>query len=271
MAAQTPSKGMSSRLLTMKFMQRAAATSSPASNPPTPNTDESSSKRRKVAHSRSGNLDVDSLVDQRAIQAAIDEGERKREEALVKHATELGDARWVLNVQEDMPGSANPVQKPLQVVQVGYAQIDSPDTSADYRAAEASDSDSDDSSSNNSDSFDASSSADEQGHRHRTPAMKQGNSLPKNGYSSKRSAELAKAKELAEKRRKKDVKLNTANPHSLTGGLSSISSGGGLTSLSLGGRSVMQPKSVASSSKCHNCGEPGHFASSCKKPKQRYR
>lgn len=70
-------------------------------------------------------------MDQQAIQAAIDEGERKREEALVKHAAELGDARWVLNVP-NTSSSGTTLQKPLQVVQIGYAQIDSPDSSEDH-------------------------------------------------------------------------------------------------------------------------------------------
>lgn len=72
------------------------------------------------------------MVDQQAIQAAIDEGERKREEALVKHAAELGDARWVLDVHSDMVNAGTMVQKPLNVVQVGFAQIDYPDTLEDH-------------------------------------------------------------------------------------------------------------------------------------------
>jgi hypothetical protein len=133
MATETPPpKGMSSRLLTMKFMQRAAATSSPASAPSTPQTDEQSSKRRKVSHTSSEKVDVESLVDRQAIQAAIEDGERKREEALVKHAAELGDARWVLNVNGSRPESGTQAQKPLNVVQVGFAQIDYPSTSVDY-------------------------------------------------------------------------------------------------------------------------------------------
>lgn len=134
MAAQTTPKGMSSRLLTMKFMQRAAAStpSSPASNAGTPKSEESSSKRRKISHGPSATEDVDSLVDRQAIQAALDEGERKREEALIKHAAELGDARWVLDVHADKASSGAQAQRPLQVVQVGFAQIDSPNVSGDY-------------------------------------------------------------------------------------------------------------------------------------------
>lgn len=126
MAAPTPPKSMSSRLLTMKFMQRAAA-SAPA--PASPSTEDQSSKRRKLSHGTSADASVDSLVDQQAIQAAIDEGERKREEALVKNAADSGDARWVLDVPYNVPGLGGHAQTPLNVVQVGYAQIDSVDAS----------------------------------------------------------------------------------------------------------------------------------------------
>lgn len=108
----------------MKFMQRAAASSSPVSNASTPTADESSSKRRKISHTRAVKDELDYTVDRQAIQAAIDEDERKREDALVKRAAELGDARWVLNVQNTSTSGAE-IRKPLQVVQVGYAQIDS--------------------------------------------------------------------------------------------------------------------------------------------------
>lgn len=113
----------------MKFMQRAAVSSSPASTPSTPASDDSS-KRRKISHKRPDNDEVEIQVDRKAIQAAIDEDERKREDALVRRAEELGDARWVLNVPNQSSSGAA-AQKPLQVVQVGYAQIDSPDASDD--------------------------------------------------------------------------------------------------------------------------------------------
>lgn len=126
MATPTPPKSMSSRLLTMKFMQRAAAS---APTPTSPSNEDQSSKRRKVSHGTSADIGVDSLVDQQAIQAAIDEGEKKREEALVKHAADSGDARWVLDVPPNVPGLGGNAQTPLNVVQVGYAQIDSVDAS----------------------------------------------------------------------------------------------------------------------------------------------
>ncbi len=142
MATPTPPKTMSSRLLTMKFMQRAAA--SPASSPTTPTPDEQPAKRRKVSRvipKSSTQRDFsDSLaqihIDQAAVQAAIAEEERKRQEALVKHAAELGDARWVLDVP-DKDAASNRKIKTLNVVQVGFAQIDSQIDSSDAAGFDA--------------------------------------------------------------------------------------------------------------------------------------
>lgn len=124
MATPTP-RSMSSRLLTMKFMQRAAA--SPASSPTTPDTDEQASKRRKVTHKPASRENKDPVVqiNQAEVQAAIAEEERKRQEALVQHAAELGDARWVLDIPDKTAGPGREIQTPMNVVQVGFAQIDS--------------------------------------------------------------------------------------------------------------------------------------------------
>ncbi|KAK7749359.1 hypothetical protein SLS62_008211 [Diatrype stigma] len=122
---------MSSRLLTMKFMQRAAV-SSTASSPSTPQSDEKSSKRRKLSHSPSTPHNIDALVDQAAVKKALAEEERKREEALVRLAAESGDARWVLNSQKTGATRSSQVQTPLNVVQVGFAQIDSSDNADDH-------------------------------------------------------------------------------------------------------------------------------------------
>ncbi|KAI1769966.1 hypothetical protein F4818DRAFT_434411 [Hypoxylon cercidicola] len=130
MATPTPPKSMSSRLLTMKFMQRAAAS---PSSPTTPDTDDQSSKRRKVAHKPASRENKISLpeINQAAVQAAIAEEERKRQEALVQRAAELGDARWVLDIPDKTAGPGHNFQAPLNVVQVGFAQIDSQIESSD--------------------------------------------------------------------------------------------------------------------------------------------
>ena len=110
----------------MKFMQRAAATST-ASSPTTPQSEEKSSKRRKISHSPAIQQTIDALVDEAAVKKAIADEERKREEALARNAAESGDARWVLNTEQTGATRNNKVQTPFNVVQVGFAQIDSPD------------------------------------------------------------------------------------------------------------------------------------------------
>ncbi|KAI0010149.1 hypothetical protein F4779DRAFT_578934 [Xylariaceae sp. FL0662B] len=136
MATPTSQKTMSSRLLGMKFMQRVAASPSPSPSPTTPKADERSSKRRKLSRENSDSL---VQVDQAAVQAAIAEEERKRHEAVAKRAAELGDSRWVLDVPETAKASGHQVQTPLNVIQVGFAQIDAPDAAGlDVESTDAS-------------------------------------------------------------------------------------------------------------------------------------
>lgn len=80
-----------------------------------------------MAHKPAKRDDADSLaqIDQAVVQAAIAEEERKRQEALLQHAAELGDARWVLDIPDEFTGSGHTIQTPLNVVRVGFAQIDS--------------------------------------------------------------------------------------------------------------------------------------------------
>ncbi|RDW65429.1 hypothetical protein BP5796_10121 [Coleophoma crateriformis] len=121
-STSTPTSGgksMSSRLLTMKFMQRAAA-SSPTS-PSTPG--EPSSKRRKVADDSPSRFNVEALADQRAIQAAVADEEAKRQAALERQAAEAGDTRWVLNFGDGRDSRA-PTTPALRIVQTGFANLD---------------------------------------------------------------------------------------------------------------------------------------------------
>ncbi|KAI0434068.1 hypothetical protein F5Y09DRAFT_4810 [Xylaria sp. FL1042] len=278
MASPGTPKTMSSRLLTMKFMQRAAA-ASPPSTPSTPTSNDQSNKRRKVAHNTTPHQDVDTLVNQAAIQAAIAEEEKKVESALLKRAEELGDARWVLNVPEQAKGHT--AQAPLNVVRVGFAQIDSSDSvqnETDTARAlhesvpalrrynmdkkktshkpQNSSSDSSLSSESDSDSDSDDSSSEETSGRQSfgsNPQIKAtAQSMSRPTPRSKKSVEQLKAMQFAEKRRKKEVKLN--NPK---GAITSISSGGG--------PSPRQPVSLT----CYRCGQPGHRAVDCKKPRSR--
>jgi hypothetical protein len=111
---------MSSKLLTMKFMQRAAA-SSPISIP-TP--DLPSPKNQRDGNTSPANLDIESLADQRAIQAALAAEEGKRQIALDRLAADAGDTHWVLNFKQDIKTSHIQNKATLLVVETGFAVID---------------------------------------------------------------------------------------------------------------------------------------------------
>jgi hypothetical protein len=110
---------MSSRLLTMKFMQRAAAVPSPSA----PNPDQHSPKRQKTGGSSPSGFDVELLADNRAIQDALADEEAKRQSALERQAAEAGDTRWVLRF-EDEKSTSDPSTVTLRVVQTGFSAID---------------------------------------------------------------------------------------------------------------------------------------------------
>jgi hypothetical protein len=127
-------KAMSSRLLTMKFMQRAAA--SPTS-PSTP--DEPSAKRQKTdakaADSPLSAFDVSSLADARAVEQALAAEEARRQIALNRQAAEAGDTRWVINFEgagnargnreNGLGEEGEEDKKPaLRIMQAGFAAID---------------------------------------------------------------------------------------------------------------------------------------------------
>ncbi|PYI01141.1 hypothetical protein BO78DRAFT_25364 [Aspergillus sclerotiicarbonarius CBS 121057] len=94
-----PDKTMSSRLLTMKFMQRAAATNA-AREASQPTTDDSKvstpPKRQRLS---TGPIDSPGTPqsDLDAISAALAEEEEKRREALARQAQDSGDTEWVLD------------------------------------------------------------------------------------------------------------------------------------------------------------------------------
>ncbi|KAL2201081.1 hypothetical protein P885DRAFT_65373 [Corynascus similis CBS 632.67] len=129
MAKQQTPKTMSSRLMTMKFMQRGAAAAAAAggtpdtSSPATPTSDDGSAKRRKTFHTPSATSSpATPLFDQQAIRAAVEEEERKKQAAIEKRAAELGDSHWVLEGVASLPPRAS--RPLLNVVEVGFAQID---------------------------------------------------------------------------------------------------------------------------------------------------
>lgn len=112
---------MSSKLLTMKFMQRAAA-SSPISTPSTP--DQPSPKRQRIRDSSPSTLDGVSIADQRAVQAALAAEEAKRQVALDRQAADAGDTRWVLSFKPDTEAPLIQGKRAIHVLETGFAAID---------------------------------------------------------------------------------------------------------------------------------------------------
>ncbi|PLB52131.1 hypothetical protein P170DRAFT_472040 [Aspergillus steynii IBT 23096] len=87
-----PEKSMSSRLLTMKFMQRAAA--SAAVNESQSPADTPSPKRHRAEQEAASPATQSDLE---AISAALAEEERQRKEAVSRKAAEAGESEWVLD------------------------------------------------------------------------------------------------------------------------------------------------------------------------------
>lgn len=106
----------------MKFMQRAAAS---ASSNGSPDSDVPSSKKRKLDHSPAPGR-IDPNIDQALIQAALDDQEATRQAALAKHSA--ADTHWTLKTKFDTSQSK---KHPLNIVYVGYGEIDSPNDSGD--------------------------------------------------------------------------------------------------------------------------------------------
>ncbi|KAM0297448.1 hypothetical protein ACHAPM_009574 [Fusarium culmorum] len=255
MAPETP-RAVSSRLLTMKFMQRAVASenSSPAS-------ETHSSKKRKTDHSSpAGRLDLN--IDQATIQAALDAQETKRQEALEKHVG--ADTRWVLNNAFAGSKATSQAKTPMNVVYVGYGDFDTSNDSGDNEDAltvgrtstnsfkkasnqkqepqktSAADEDSEDENSDDADT-------PPQGLK-RKPST-DSPSRSRSRSQSRPSHENSKAKEFRDKRKKKEVKLS--RPTMISGG--GISSGGGNKLSSAGGKPMT----------CYKCHQSGHKAVDC--------
>lgn len=129
MAPETP-KGVSARLLTMKFMQRAAAS---ASSTGSPESEGPSAKKRKLGDSAAdGRFNVN--IDQASIKAALEQQEATRQAALRAHTTE--DTQWVLNTSWSRSGEAKPAKEPLKIIYVGYGDTDAAnDSENDYDEA----------------------------------------------------------------------------------------------------------------------------------------
>ncbi|UNI14417.1 hypothetical protein JDV02_001047 [Purpureocillium takamizusanense] len=264
MAPETP-KGVSSRLLTMKFMQRAAASASSAGSP---DSEAPSSKKRKLEHSPAQGC-INLNIDQALIQAALDQEEATRQTALERHSTT--DTHWVLDNQWSKAKPTRTASNPLNVVYVGYGDFDSANESGDNedvadkgrtstkppppttkKGATSQGKDGDESDSDEESSNEHSSSDDEGPRRKRRKGTSGDNTPPSRDRSrsqsrSRHNAEGIKAKEFRDKRKKKEVRINQ------------------LTSISGGGGTMSSNRSM----KCYTCQQVGHKASDCPQRPQR--
>ncbi|MCJ1438927.1 hypothetical protein MMC27_008317 [Xylographa pallens] len=269
-----PPKTMSSRLMTMKFMQRAAASSA---SPTTP--DHPSAKRQKRNDSSPATPSSDVL----AIQAALAAEEAKRAEALERQQVEAGETKWVLSFQKEERAGE---EEALRVDKVGYERIDALQGHEDepWRPAMVgrrsfgrfnkalekrqnpdAQSSSSNESSNGDANVDSNGNNDEDGNSddsNNDPAglrdlIRESKSEAAEHVKAERKAQRrekkAEAKMLADRRKSKEIKLNK---------LSSISGGGG------GGRPA--GGGGFANKECYVCGKKGHGKKDCpeRKPKR---
>ncbi|KAJ5563091.1 hypothetical protein N7461_001852 [Penicillium sp. DV-2018c] len=101
--AGKPEKTMSSNLLTMKFMRRAAA-SKESQTPPSEPASHTSKRPRLSTEAESPRAS-----DMEAISAALAAEEEKRQQAVARAAAEAGETHWVL----DVPPAPQAAQQPL--------------------------------------------------------------------------------------------------------------------------------------------------------------
>ncbi|KAJ5181340.1 hypothetical protein N7491_000892 [Penicillium cf. griseofulvum] len=101
--AGKPEKTMSSNLLTMKFMRRAAA----AKETQSPSSDSSSHNSKRPRLSTEAESPRTSDMD--AIAAALAAEEEKRQQAVARAAAEAGETHWVL----DVPSTPQSTQQPM--------------------------------------------------------------------------------------------------------------------------------------------------------------
>ncbi|MCJ1285437.1 hypothetical protein MMC26_004777 [Xylographa opegraphella] len=107
-----PPKTLSSRLMAMKFMQRAAASSVSSTT-----SDSTSAKRQK----RNDSSPVTPSSDVLAIQAALAAEEAKRAEALARQQAEAGETKWVLSFQKEERAER---KEAFRIDKKGYEGID---------------------------------------------------------------------------------------------------------------------------------------------------
>lgn len=287
MATQTPTsdkKTISSRLASMKFMQRAVA--SETSSPTTPvATNDRSAKRRKSSHVVTPGEIAPPVIDKKAVQAALEKEEQRRQAAIKIQAEEAGDSHWVLPGPFPQPGNGKTLEAPLKVryltqAQIDYGDSDEEDTSGSektwrkqtvfrrYNMPErkvclspngsfairgrfeltADQTVTAPTTAGNSDDGGDSSDSEPSHHPAAANTRRADPRLKRkrssSEFSTRRKAENERAHKFAEERRKKDVKLNQLPS------ISGISSNSGNS----GNSGVMR---------CYNCNKTGHKAAMC--------
>ncbi|MCJ1401807.1 hypothetical protein MMC11_005024 [Xylographa trunciseda] len=264
-----PPKIMSSRLLTMKFMQRAAASNGSPTTPDLP-----SAKRQK-------RNDSSPASDVQAIQAALAVEEAKRVQALERQQAEAGETKWVFSFQKEGGAGREEV---LKVQSLGYEGIDALqgqeeeqpwrpamvgrrsfgkfNKALEKRQNPDAESSSSDASNNGNGNADSNDNNDEDGNSddsNNGPAgMKdliresklEAAERVKAERKAQRREKKAEAKMLADRRKSKEVKLNK---------LSSISGGGWG---GVGGGSFANKE-------CYVCGKKGHGKKDCPERKSK--
>ncbi|KAF1343538.1 hypothetical protein BDV97DRAFT_403395 [Delphinella strobiligena] len=276
---------MSSRLLNMKFMQRAAAASpsNPAS-PATPSSDRPSKRQRLSTGSAASPVTPNPPT-------PVDPDEVRRQQAIDRAAADAGETKWVLSIQHQQPHT---VQTPMRIVTAGYGTIDSaaiasslkhaaqddlsedegvqarpgihgrrsfgkfnktierqqnPDLSSDSESEDDKDSDQDSDESEDEDEDD-----DDPASQMIKQQRKEAAEKLRKERKAKRKSDQAQLELLAKERRKKEIKLNRKSGDG-------ISSGG----ISSGGRGQQSPagRRGLSEMACHKCGQKGHLIKEC--------
>ncbi|KAF2746082.1 hypothetical protein M011DRAFT_468943 [Sporormia fimetaria CBS 119925] len=254
MATNTP-KTMSSRLMTMKFMQRSAAKSASATEPTTPNGPPSA-KRVRLSNGRSAPGTPHTPSDQEILRTALEEEERKREEALAKAFEASGETKWVLSVYPDKTEQT----QGLKVVYKGFGNIDLDDSSESGEEEEE------------SRPMRMQFGGGVQRKEQKVPvATAEDSDVSEDGEVSEDSeddsddpaAELIREVKRETRQETKREKQTTRRPKLLDEdddlhGLKSLSGGGG--GGGGGGRANIQ---------CFSCGEKGHMKSECPKSQRR--
>ncbi|KAL4795038.1 hypothetical protein BDV19DRAFT_179928 [Aspergillus venezuelensis] len=121
--------GMSSRLLTMKFMQRAAASAATKENSQPASASESrDSNPQKRRKSGLDDTPATPTSDLEAISAALAEEEEKRRDAVTRQAAEAGETEWVL----DFGGADAASQYAPQPLVLADTSLDADDDEMDF-------------------------------------------------------------------------------------------------------------------------------------------